>query len=585
MIPPAPTSSGLALRTGDFANLPQALDYAARGASGITLYSGRGEVVERLPHRDLREQALSLARKLRRTGLRQGDRVALIAATDGDFVRLFFGCQYAGLVPAPMPLPLAFGGRAAYLSHIRRMIEAAEASAAFAPAALAPWLSEAVEGLGLVWSGTAAELAALPETEADLPTVPEDHIAYLQFSSGSTRFPVGVAVTQRALMSNVRAIIRHGLDVRSGDRCTSWLPMYHDMGLVGFLLTPVAAQLSVDLLPTQEFARRPLMWTSLISSNGGTLSFSPSFGYELCARRAETAGTGDIDLSSWRVAGIGGDMIRAGVLERFARAFRSSGFRDSAFVASYGMAEATLAVSFAPLGRGIATDRLDVDRLEQDGVAVPADPDGARARDFARCGPVLPGHQLQVRGPDGQALPDLRVGRIFLRGPSLMLEYYRQPLATAATLAADGWLDTGDLGYLVGGEIVITGRAKDLILVNGRNIAPQDLEWTIEHELEGMKIGDVAAFSVAGDEGERVVLLVQCRTSEPDRREALRGSVETTVRKLHGIDCRAVLVPHNSLPHTSSGKLSRSRARQLYLDGAFAKPETGYGTQDAAGVA
>lgn len=585
MIPPVPTSSGLTLRTGDFANLPECLDYAARGASGITLYSGRGEIVERLPHRELREQALVLARKLRRSGLRQGDRVALIAATDGDFIRMFFGCQYAGLVPAPMPLPLAFGGRAAYLSHIRRMIESADAAAAFAPATLAPWLAEATEGLGLVWSGTAEELAALPEADADLPAVPEDHIAYLQFSSGSTRFPVGVAVTQRALMSNVRAIIRHGLEVRPGDRCTSWLPMYHDMGLVGFLLTPVAAQLSVDLLPTQEFARRPLMWTSLLSRNGGTLSFSPSFGYELCARRAEAAGTDGVDLSSWRVAGIGGDMIRTGVLERFAGAFRGSGFRDTAFVASYGMAEATLAVSFAPLGRGMAAERLDVDRLEHDGVAVPAISEGARARDFAHCGPVLPGHQLQVRGPEGEPLPDRQVGRIFLRGPSLMLEYYRQPLATAATLAADGWLDTGDLGYVTDGEVVITGRAKDLILVNGRNIAPQDLEWTVEHELEGMKGGDIAAFSVSDDEAERVVLLVQCRTSDPDRRDALRGSVESVVRKLHGIECRAVLVPHNGLPHTSSGKLSRSRARQMYLDGAFTTPETGYSTRGAAGAA
>lgn len=575
----------MALRAGDFANLPECLDYAARGETGITVYSGRGEVVETLPYRELRNQALALARNMCRTGLRQGDRVALIAATDGDFIRLFFACQYAGLIPAPMPLPLAFGGRAAYIRHIRRMIEAAEASAAFAPEALSAWLAEAADGLDLVWCGTAAALAELPQADDVLPVIPEDQVAYLQFSSGSTRFPVGVAVTQRALMSNVRAIIRDGLDVRPGDRCTSWLPMYHDMGLVGFLLTPVAAQLSVDLLPTQEFARRPLMWTSLISRNRSTLSFSPSFGYELCARRAEAAGQDGVDLSSWRVAGIGGDMIRAGVLQRFAEAFREAGFAASAFVASYGMAEATLAVSFAPLGRGMKTDRLDIDRLERDGVAVPAGPDRSRARDFARCGPVLPGHQLQIRRQDGEALRDYQVGRIFLRGPSLMLEYYRQPLATAATLASDGWLDTGDLGYTVGGEVVITGRAKDLILVNGRNIAPQDLEWTVEHEVAGMKAGDVAAFSVDAEETESVVVLVQCRATDPARRDALRGDVETVLRRLHGIECRVILVPHNSLPHTSSGKLSRSRARQLYADGAFSAADGDFGKQGAMGVA
>src|SRR3546814_2894161 len=244
---------------------------------------------------------------------------------------MFFGCQYAGLVPAPMPLPLAFGGRAAYLRHIRRMIETAGAAAAFAPDALASWLAEATEGLDLAWSGTVADLATLPEAGEDLPAIPGGNLPHLQFSSGSTRFPVGVAVTQQALISNMRTIIRDGLDVRPGDRCTSWLPLYHDMGLVGFLLTPVAAQLSVDLLPTQEFARRPLIWPTLISRNGGPLSFSPSFGSDLCARRAETAATDGIDLSSWRVAGIGGDMLRPGVLARFAASFRAQGFRHAAF--------------------------------------------------------------------------------------------------------------------------------------------------------------------------------------------------------------------------------------------------------------
>lgn len=578
MMQVVPTSSSLPLRPADFPTLREGLDYAALGDSGLTLYSGRGDIVEVLPYRELRAAAQALARKMLRIGLRPGDRVAMIAATDGDFIRLFFACQYAGMVPAPMPLPMAFGGRAAYLRHLRRMIESAEASAVFAPPTLGPWVAEAAEGLNLVCAGTASELAAVPEADADLPSVPEDRLAYLQFSSGSTRFPVGVAVTQRALMSNVRAIVRDGLAVRPGDRCVSWLPMYHDMGLVGFLLTPVAAQLSVDLLPTQEFARRPLMWTSLISGNRGTLSFSPSFGYELCARRAETMTVEGLDLSCWRAAGIGGDMIRAGVLARFAAAFRGSGFRDSAFVASYGMAEATLAASFAPLGRGIVADSLDIDRLERDGVAVPAAAERPRAREFVRCGPVLPGHELQVRDPDGAVQPDRRVGRIFLRGPSLMQEYYRQPLATAAVLSEDGWLDTGDLGYTVDGELVITGRVKDLILVNGRNIAPQDLEWTVEHEVAGMKDGDVAAFSLDEGEAEHVVLLVQCRLTDGARRQSLRDDVEAVVRKLHGIECRAVLVPHNSLPHTSSGKLSRSRARQLYVSGAFA-------ASDAVGVA
>lgn len=572
MLHPTPTSSGLALRQSDFPNLSACLDYAARGATGITLYSGRGEIAEALPFRDLRMQAMSLARKMLRAGLRAGDRVALIAETDGDFIRLFFACQYAGLVAAPLPLPAAFGGRAPYIKHIRRMIEAAAASAAFAPRALAEWLAEAAEGLDLVVFGTADDLAALPEDGVDFQPVDGESVAYLQFSSGSTRFPTGVAVTQRALMANVSAIIRDGLQAAPGDRCTSWLPFYHDMGLVGFLLTPVAAQLSLDLLPTREFARRPMMWPTLISRNGGTLSFSPSFGYELCARRAESAPPAGMDLSSWRVAGIGGDMIRAKVLERFANAFQDHGFSGNAFVPSYGMAEATLAISFAPLNRGVAVDRLDIDRLEREGTAVHATSGSVRARDFARCGRSLPGHRLEVRASSGAPLPERRVGRIFVQGPSLMREYYRQPLATLTTLSQDGWLDTGDLGYITDGEVVITGRAKDVILVNGRNIAPQDLEWTIEQQVDGLRGGDVAAFSVDDDDTETVIILVQCRATDAPRRAKLRDDVETAIRKHHGVECRTVLVPHNSLPHTSSGKLSRTRARQLYLDQAFDQP-------------
>lgn len=262
-------------------------------------------------------------------------------------------------------------------------------------------------------------------------------------------------------------------------------------------------------------------------------------------------------------------MIRPKILERFVAAFGRFGFRETAFVPSYGMAEATLAVSFSPLGRGIAVDRLDMDRLEQDRSATLAAEQSRRVREFVRCGPLLPGFEAEIRGQDGEVLEDRAVGVIFLKGPSLMLAYYRQPEATQAILDKDGWLDTGDVGYWVDGELVITGRVKDLIQVKGRNIAPQDLEWTAEHEVDGLRSGDTAALSVDDGESESVVILVQCRVSDAARRSSLQEEVESVIRKLHGVDSRAMLVPHNSLPYTSSGKLSRSRARQLYLASAF----------------
>lgn len=571
MLLPTPTTSELAsYRPADFATLPEALDYAAQGATGINIYSGKGVLTEALTYRQLREQSLVLARKLISCGLKKGDRVALIAESDGDFARAFFACEYAGLVPTALPLPAAFGGRAAYVAHIRRMIEIADASAAFTPASLAEWLVEAVDGLPLKVSGTLAVLDDVAEAAGELPAVSADDLCYLQFSSGSTRFPLGVAVTQRALIANTRGIACHGLNIGPTDRCSSWLPLYHDMGLIGFLLTPLVCQISVDMFPTRDFARRPLLWLELISRNGGTLSYSPSFGYELAARRAETASAEGLDLSKWRGAGIGGDMVRPEPLAKFAAQFAANGFRDTAFVPSYGMAETALALSFAPAGQGIRFDTLDSEALESRNLAVYAAADSERRRDFVLCGPALPDHDIEVRDAGGNALGEAQVGRIYARGPSMMQSYYGQPEATEAVLGSDGWLDTGDLGYFRNGQIVITGRAKDLIIINGRNIWPQDLEWTVEREVTALRSGDVAAVSVDDGGVERIVVLVEFRTADDATRDALKKEVAGLLRLRHGVDTDVVTIPPRALPRTSSGKLSRSKAKALYLQGSFA---------------
>jgi fatty-acyl-CoA synthase len=570
MIKPTPSHHpGQLKRYADFGTIAEALDYAAEGPTGLNFFSGKGALVEALPYRLLREQAIALARRMLGAGLKPGDRVGLIAESDGDFARAFFACQYAGLVPAPMPLPGAFGGKEGYISHLRRMLESAQATAAFGPAMLKPWLAEAVAGQGLKIAGTLALVDGVAPIADDLPVQDPDGLSYLQFSSGSTRFPLGVAVTQRAFMANARGTGRHGLRIVDGDRGVTWLPFYHDMGLVGFLLAPVAFQMTVDVIPTRDFARRPLLWLSLISRNRGTISFSPSFGYELCARRAGTASTEGLDLSSWRSAGIGADVIRPNVLVRFAERFAPCGFDARAFVPSYGMAEATLALSFTPPGQGVRHDTVDSIVLESDHHAVPVRDTTARTRTFVLCGHILPGHDIEVRDGTDRPLPDRHVGRIFVRGPSLMTGYFGAPEETARVIADDGWLDTGDLGYLIGGQIVITGRAKDLIIVNGRNLWPQDLEWATEAEIATLRSGDVAVFSVEGEADEEVVALVQCRTPDPAKRDALAAEIANIFRARHGLESTIVLVPPHSLPQTSSGKLSRSRARTMYLQGAF----------------
>jgi fatty-acyl-CoA synthase len=280
----------------------------------------------------------------------------------------------------------------------------------------------------------------------------------------------------------------------------------------------------------------------------------------------------DLDLSSWRHAGIGGDMVRADVLDRFAQTFESKGFNSKAFIPSYGMAEVCLAITFCPGGSGMRTDAVDRSALAEAQRAEPAaNPDDKhRARRFVVCGRVLPGHHLEVRNEAGEAVADREVGRIFVKGPSIMPGYFEEPEASREVLSADGWLDTGDLGYTLKGEIVVTGRAKDLIIVNGRNVWPQDIEWAVETQ-KVVRNGDAAAFSIDTADGERVVVAVVARVAGDEAKAALSRDVAGAVREAVAVDCDVVLVaPSVGLPTTSSGKLARARTKANYLAGLYA---------------
>lgn len=570
---PVPTDSGQARVYGAFKTFRDALDYAARGQSGYNIYNGRGQLIEALPYARLREQAIETAHRLLSLGLKKSDRVAIIAESDGDFARIFYGCQYAGLIPAPLPLPVAFGGRDAYIATLRDMVEAAGARAVVIPELIGSWTAEIVQDMHLVFGGSPAELLALPAAETGvLPELTETDISYLQFSSGSTRFPMGIAVTQKAGLANAHAIAKYGLQVKdTGDRCVSWLPLYHDMGLVGFFLTPMSCQLTTDLLPTREFARRPQVWLDLISRNRGTIAYSPSFGYELCARRPPPSG---LDLSSWRVAGIGGDMIRPHILSDFAENYKAHGFDRRAFVASYGMAETTLAISFAPLERGILTDTIDLKHLETEQFARGVNNSESPKRTFVVCGHALPGHHIEAWDSKGKTLPDRAIGTIYVKGPSMMTSYFGREKETHAVLSPDGWLDTGDLGYMLNGQVVITGRAKDLMVINGRNIWPQDIEWLVETAITGVRSRDVAVFSLETEKGESIFALVQCRLTSAEARAEMKDNIASVIRRRHGVDVEVVLVPPHTLPQTSSGKLTRAKAKAMYLAGQFAQEES-----------
>ncbi len=562
-VEPTPTASGISLRLADFATLTEALDYAATGRTGANFYDGRGRLATALSYSELRSRALDLAHRLQR--FERGSRVALVAHTHADFAVMFFACLYAGLVPVPLPAAMHLGGRDAFIRHMRQLLGDCKAAVAFAPAEFIEFLREASAGLALQLTGTIDDFLAL-EASDGLPAPPGPHeLAYLQYTSGSTRFPRGTMITQSAALANLEDIFNHGFRLTPEDRFCSWLPFYHDMGLVGIVLGCIATQRSVDYLASRDFAMRPRLWLKLISRNRGTVSFSPPFGYALCARRLRPSDTEGLDLSAWRIAGVGAEMIHPAWLEKFAAALAPAGFDARSFLPCYGMAECCLAVSFSRVGAGAVIDRVDGESLSLQGKARAAPDATSKVNAFINCGAPLPKFEFEIRDCEGRKLPDRRCGRIHLRGPSVMSGYFGNPEATREVLSADGWLDTGDLGYSVDGALHITGRAKDLLIINGRNIWPQDIEHLAEQQPE-LRPTDASAFSVTGEDGSEVaVLVVQCREIDPVKLASLSDRLLQAIYAEFGIHCMIQLVPPHTLPHTSSGKLARSTARKEFL--------------------
>ena len=569
---PTPTENKLKLQTGGFATLVEALEYAARGDTGFNFYNGKGQLQDVLTYTQLKNKARAIAGRFIALGLQRGSRVALIADTDTDFITYFFACQYAGMVPVPLPTPNSLGGRQAYEALLKRLMESCRASVAIAPEGFSEYLLEAGKGLTLRFVGTPEMFAALPQDRSGLnPSGPKD-LAYIQFTSGSTRFPRGVMITHEAVIANLTAIIEDGLKVQPGDRAVSWLPFYHDMGLVGLVLATMTAQISVDFLKTTDFAMRPWLWLKLMSRNRGTLSFSPMFGYELCARWLEHKESHEYDLSAWRVAGVGAGMIRKEPLEKFASLLAASGFKLDAVTACYGMAECSLGVCFAPIGRGIKMDSVDRQFLADHNIALPGDSQ-QQLTFFVNCGEPLPGYEIEIRDESDRVLPERHCGKLFVRGASVMQGYFGDPVTTREVLSEDGWLNTGDLVYRVGDTLVIAGRVKDMIIVNGRNIWPQDLEFLADRQPE---IRNACAVSVPDKEGtELAVLLIECRNNKPGVRDELVKHLHGLIHAEIGIDCKIEIVPRNSIPRTTSGKLARSATQTNYLNRTAAMVEGG----------
>jgi fatty-acyl-CoA synthase len=407
---------------------------------------------------------------------------------------------------------------------------------------------------------------------ADLPTggelphgpVSDDQVVFLQFTSGSTSAPRGVRVTHGSLWANAHAIMVDGLGASSEDRAVSWLPLYHDMGLIGFVMSPLVTRTPVTLISTLDFLKRPEVWVNTLSEDRGTISFAPNFGYALAARR--TTSTDGLDLSTMRVLGCGAEPIQPDAIHSFFERFCEVGLKRSTFLACYGLAEATLAVTFARM-----EDELKLDQLELESEPTHDDASGVHRLGHripvASCGRPLSRHRVSILGENGEPLPERRVGEVFVEGPSVTDGYWDDEEATSRVFV-DGGVKTGDLGYMSGGELYVTGRLKDTIIVRGRNFDPTPIE-VAAGRVDGVRTGNVAAFSISGNPSERIVVTAEYREGEPG---TIESDIVRAVQRDVGLTVsEVVLIEAGSLPKTTSGKLQRSATRDQYLDGRLGR--------------
>ena len=537
-----------------------------------------------LTYRDLDQRARTIAAALQ--GQAQlGDRAILLFPSGPDYVAAFYGCLYAGIIAVPAYPPES--NRRHHQERLLSIIADAEPALVLTAAALRDSLLEVAE---LAAEGAPALLCVDTLESTDTWIAPEltgDHIAFLQYTSGSTALPKGVQVSHGNLVANEK-LIRHGfgIDINPDDVIVSWLPLYHDMGLIGGLLQPIFSGVPCVLMSPAYFLTRPLRWLEAISEYKGTISGGPDFAYQLCAARVSEAALARLDLSGWRVAYSGSEPIRLDSLDAFAEKFAGCGFDASSFFASYGLAEATLFVAGGKRGQGIPHLRLDEQQLSRN-IAEPG-----QGSPVMSCGTSQPEHAVLIADPQSLGvLGENQVGEVWASGPSIAHGYWRNPEATAKTFVqheGQTWLRTGDLGFMRDGELYITGRLKDMLIVRGQNIYPQDIELTVEREVEVVRKGRVAAFAVTQDGIEGIGIAAEIGRSVQKNvpaDELIRTLRETVADAYQQAPAVVVLLNPGALPKTSSGKLQRSACRTRLADGSLDSyalfPQTGNKASDA----
>ena len=537
----------------------------------LTVLQDDSTVLGTLTFGELAGKARSIARGLIARDVSPGDRVALMLPTSVDFFVAFFGVLYAGAIPVPIYPPM----RLAQLEeHLRRQIGILRNAGACLLITmpegrrLAGLLRAQLDQLGAVES--VADLAAAASS-ADLPQVTDpDSIALIQYTSGSTGDPKGVVLSHANLLANIR-VMGTAMDASSADIFVSWLPLYHDMGLIGAWLGCLHFAAPLYAMSPLSFLVRPESWLWAIHRFRATFSASPNFGFELCLTKIDDSNLTGLDLSSLRMVANGAEPVSPQTVRHFIERFAPYGFPHQAMAPVYGLAESSVGLAFPPLARGPVIDRVNRDALSRRGIAEPAAPDDTKAVEFVACGQPLPGHEIRIVDEAGFEVGERREGRLEFRGPSTTRGYFHNETKTRE-LFHNGWLDSADRGYMAGGDVYITGRIKDIIIRAGRHLYPQEIEEAVA-EIPGIRKGGVAVFGVTDRTSgtERVIILAETRETDTGARAALQARAHEITTDIAGTPPdEIVLAPPRTVPKTSSGKIRRSAAKELYESGHIA---------------
>lgn len=538
-------------------SLHAALERAARRAPqrGIAVFEGRGTQFTRRTYPQVLDSVRRAAGRWSALGVAPGDRILISLPTSWAWLEAWLGALFCGALPVAMAPAVGLGGAGVQERKVEALAQRLQPRYLVAKQAIG---EEEAVGAPTI---TPQALAKVAPASVAAPEPTAEATAFLQLTSGSTGVPRAVMISHRAAMHNPLACAAaigapHGAPTYEwADAMVSWLPLHHDMGLIGCLFVSIVCGHDLWLLQPTSFLARPRQWLEALGSHGTVFAPAPNFGYQLCVERLDEAARGGLDLSTWHDAMTGAEMIRPETVEAFCAAFEPHGFRPQTFRPCYGMAESTLAATFDLVGRGVRT------------VPLPAGADsGFGLAEVVSVGVPVADTEVAVCAPGGQPLPEGEIGEVRIKGPGVFSGYYNDPEATAAGLQ-DGWLVTGDLGFLHRGELYLTGRLKDLLIVHGHNLMPHELEWLAEEVTGGGGAQRSGAFSVARDgQGEEAVLVVEVGERDPQRLEEMGRAIRSRIGRTLSLPLAdLVFVRRGKIPKTTSGKVQRRALRELYL--------------------